>query len=278
MGGGAAQTRKSLFDGKSLAGWHTQGKGVWIVSQGAIHARNPPKDWAHLISDQAYGNGHVRIRFFNRAGNSGLYVRGSEGGSYGHKGMQVDIGAPHNDGSVMRVTDTSYAWFAEVTKAVDSGWLKPAEWNELSVDMQGNGLKTYINGKLIWSGANVSGIAATGLLALQLHSGDDNDISFKDIDLFTPSRIPYCPVPGDPAYRPGNDPDSALCRPVTLVLPGNRKAGGRFPGSAAGAGSHAALFDLRGARLPAFSAAAAPALITVSLPVSTETPMRKTAP
>ncbi|MDB5103815.1 MAG: hypothetical protein JWP91_1504 [Fibrobacteres bacterium] len=246
MGTAGAQARLSLFDGKSLAGWHTQGEGVWTVSGGAIHARNPKKDWAHLISDQTYRNGYVRFRFLNKAGNSGLYVRGAEGGNYGVKGMQVDLGAPHNDGSVMRVTDSAFAWYAEITKAADSGWLKPADWNELAVDVQESGLKTYINGRLIWSGSNLAGMAATGVLALQLHSGDDNDIAFKDLEILTPTRIPYCPVPGDPAHRPGNDPDSALCAPV-----GIRPAARLRPAASPEAAYLGSVFDLRGARLPA---------------------------
>ncbi len=266
-GTAGAQTRQALFDGKTFTGWHTEGEGVWTISEGSILARNPKKDWAHLVSNQTYQNGYVRVRFLNKAGNSGLYVRGAESGIYKVKGMQVDLGAPHKDGSVMRVTDSAYAWFAEITKAVDSGYLKMNGWNELAVDMQGSNLKTYINGKLIWSGANIAGIASTGVLALQLHSGDDNDIHFKDIEILTPTRVPYCPIPGDPANRPGNDPDSALCKPVTIrIIKNTLDASGRIsgrgwisgrtdataPGFRPAGESYYGIFDLRGARIPAF--------------------------
>ncbi|GEM_PF-2884556 len=267
-----AQTKQVLFDGKTLTGWHTQGEGVWTVADGLIHARNPKKNWAHLVTDQTYKNGYVRMRFLNQGGNSGLYVRGAESGIYGVKGMQVDIGAPHNDGSVMRVTDSTYTWFAQITKAVDSGWLKTDGWNELAVDVQGSDLRTYVNGKLIWSGTNVAGIAATGVLALQLHSGDDNDIYYKDLEVLLPTRVPHCPDPANPAYKPGNDPDSSLCKTVGLYVGETPAREGRRSGArlwitggadafgrgqsggveSNGSATDQTLFDLRGARLPAF--------------------------
>jgi hypothetical protein len=226
IGKAHSQTKEVLFDGKTLTGWHTQGTGTWSVSEGRIHAINPQKNWGHLVSEKSYKDGYVRFKFLNVVGNSGLYVRGTESGLYGVKGMQIDIGFAQ-DGSVMSVTDTNYAWLQIVTKAMDSAYLKAGEWNELAVDVQGAGIKTYINGRLIWVGTNISGIAATGILALQLHSGDNNDIYFKDIELLTPTRIPYCPNPNDVAYKPGNDPDPALCKTTgiqTLANPIASKA------------------------------------------------------
>lgn len=246
-----AQAREILFDGKTLTGWHTQGPGTWSVTEGRIHAVNPQKQWGHLVTNKTYRDGYVRMHFLNKYGNSGLYVRGAESGIYGVKGMQVDLGAPHKDGSVMRVTDSTFTWFAEITKAVDSGYLKADDWNELAVDVQGANIKTYINGKPIWSGTNVAGIATAGVLALQLHSGDDNDIYFRDLEILTPTRIPYCPTPGDPANKPGNDPDPSLCKPVGIRIAG--KSGAAALGFQPSAGTDRDIyFDLRGMRVPAF--------------------------
>lgn len=267
----SAQTRQRLFDGKSLAGWHVQGEGLWSVEDGEIQALNPKRDWAHLITDQVFKDGYVRLRFRIRSGNSGLFVRASEGGVYKVQGMQVDFGPIFEsggwrsyDGSVMRVTATDYAWFEKVGKAMDSGWTVGGAWNELAVDMQGGGLRTYVNGHLVWQQAAVPGMAASGAFALQLHSGDANDISFKDIEILLPTRIPHCPDPADPAYMAGNDPDTRLCRnPVSVITPAResaaearakartgRAASGfdRIPGFHFPLHPGARRFDLRGAR------------------------------
>lgn len=216
----AAQTgpsRQVLFDGKTLAGWHALGEAAWTVKDGAIQALNPKKKWAHLVTDRVFADGYVRVKYYNRVGNSGLYVRAAEGGAYQVKGMQVDFGTTQ-DGAVMRVTDSAWGWVELVTRASDSGWARPGQWNELAVDAQGPSLKTYINGRLVWQGANVAGIAASGRFALQLHDGDANDIAFKDIELLLPTRVPHCPVASDPAYKAGNDPDTRLCQnPVGLA-------------------------------------------------------------
>lgn len=212
-------SRQVLFDGRTLAGWHALGEASWSVQDGAIQALNPRKKWAHLVTDRAFAEGYVRVKYFNRVGNSGLYVRAAEGGAYQVKGMQVDFGTTQ-DGAVMRVTDSTWGWVELVTKASDSGWARPGQWNELAVDAQGSSLKTYINGRLVWQSASVAGMAASGRFALQLHDGDANDIAFKDIELLLPTRVPHCPVASDPAYKEGNDPDIRLCRnPVGLGRP-----------------------------------------------------------
>lgn len=217
-----AQTRQILFDGRSLDGWHALGEASWTVSGGAIQARNPGMKWAHLVTDRDFTDGYVRVKYFNRVGNSGLYVRGAEGGAYQVKGMQVDFGTTW-DGAVMRVTDSTWGWVEEVRKASDSGWAKAGQWNELAVDVQGSSLKTYINGRLVWQSAKLAGMAPSGRFALQLHDGEANDIAFKDIELLLPTRTPHCPVASDPAYTPGNDPDLRLCRnPVGLASPAHK--------------------------------------------------------
>jgi hypothetical protein len=218
-----AQTREVLFDGKTLTGWHIQGPGLWSVDSGRIHALNPTKEWGHLVTNKIYKNGYVRLKFLSKLGNSGLYVRGTQGSDFGVKGIQIDFGSDfgtRQDGAAMLVTDHAYSWYELTTKAADSGYVKTNTWNVLVVDMQGSSLKTYINGHLIWSSNVVAGMDTTGILALQLHAGGGgNDIYFKDIEVLMPTRVPYCPIPNDQAFRQGNDPDSTLCKgPVGIRI------------------------------------------------------------
>ncbi len=212
---GRAQTREVLFDGKTLTGWHVQGPGLWTVDAGRIHALNPTMQWGHLVTNKIYKNGYVRLKFQSLVGNSGLYVRGTQGSDFGVKGIQVDFGfdfGARQDGSAMLVQDHDYSWYKLLTTAIDSGYVKDKEWNVLVVDMQGTSLKTFINGHLIWSSNVVAGMDTTGILALQLHSGGNNDIYFKDVEVLLPTRVAYCPIPNDQAFRIGNDPDSTLCK------------------------------------------------------------------
>ena len=263
-----AQTRQVLFDGKTLTGWHYTGTGVWTVKDSCIHASNPPKDWGHLIWGAKIDNAYIRVKYKNIVGNTGIYVRGTEGGIYGFQGMQVDLGGINDDGSVMRVTDTSYTWFQELSKARDSGYIVINGWNELGVDVQGMTIKTYINGHLIWTGTNIPNMLASGLLSLQTHAGDDNDVYFKDIVVFTPTRMPYCPDVNDIAYTAGNDPNPSLCKGVVGIYRANHRrsaegltgwgAIGSRSGMASGAWTYrnpdlSTWFNLQGASIPAAS-------------------------
>ena len=69
----------SLFDGKTLKGWHQVGDGQWVVEDGAIVGKTATaaKLYGLLVSDKKYKNLNVRFKFKSIKGNSGFYIRGT---------------------------------------------------------------------------------------------------------------------------------------------------------------------------------------------------------
>ena len=66
----------SLFDGKTLNGWHQVGDGEWIVEDGAIvgKTQEAAKLYGLLVSDDVYRDFTVRLKFKSLKGNSGFYI------------------------------------------------------------------------------------------------------------------------------------------------------------------------------------------------------------
>ena len=79
---------KSIFDGKTLTGWHVSGKtghgtgGRWSVENGAIvGSQDRPGNGGIIITDKAYGDFEVSVEMNNDFGpDSGLFLRSTEDG------------------------------------------------------------------------------------------------------------------------------------------------------------------------------------------------------
>ena len=63
----------TLFNGKDLKGWHTQGENQWLVEAGVLKS---PKSGSNLFSDQAFTDFKLHIEFrYPKGSNSGIYLR-----------------------------------------------------------------------------------------------------------------------------------------------------------------------------------------------------------
>ena len=198
---------KSLFDGKSLAGWEGNEK-FWSVKDGAITgqttAENPTKGNTFLIwKGGQVGDFELRLKFRIVGGNSGVQYRSTDLGNYVVGGYQSDIEAGEKyigilyeekgrgilaqrgdkveitaDGKKNVVGKTGDA--AEIAASV-----KKEDWNDLVIIAKGNHLVQKLNGHTTVDVTdNQSEKAkASGILALQLHAGPPMLIQFKDIQL-----------------------------------------------------------------------------------------------
>ena len=85
---------KSLFDGKTLQGWHTIPGGEWKVEDGAIVGLSDKADPRHglLVTNKSFKDFEIQIKYKAVKGNSGLYFRAEEvGGVVGVHGFQAEI-------------------------------------------------------------------------------------------------------------------------------------------------------------------------------------------
>lgn len=178
-----AQDFKPLWDGKTLEGWHAIGKGEWKIEQGAIHGTHSKgeDDYGHLVTDRAFTNFIVRLKFKSLQGNSGLYFRTEEKGWSGVSGFQAEID-PRND--IGGLYETNGRGWVVQPKAADIGeWFKPGDWNEMRVEAIGTRVAVYINGKLASQVRKDIRGRTHGRLALQLHGDQQVDVWFKDLEI-----------------------------------------------------------------------------------------------
>jgi CubicO group peptidase (beta-lactamase class C family) len=230
-----AQPWVSLFNGKDLSGWRVQCQPkdretvFWSVDDGAILCDSIGRknhNYVWLVSDEEFADFELRLKFQaypDSPGNSGLQFRSrfddSISGGWMH-GPQVDIHPPKamswRTGLIYDETREERRW---VSPSLPDAHMEPEfepprhvfkyagdGWNELTLICRGTHVRTIVNGivRTDWQAAGVldnpahrqHNVGNAGHFALQLHSGDELKIRFKDIQVKT---LPAAPRPIIPA-------------------------------------------------------------------------------
>ena len=204
----------SLFDGKSLQGWHPSAKtghsrasknqsaGKWIVQDGAIiGSQDIPGNGGIIITDEQFGDFEVALEMNNDFGpDSGLFLRSTEDG----KAWQATIDY-HSGGNLMgiygeglqakpSVRNYSFGATSEIITlntnsptplpVLPQSWKhfwRHGQWNELRARIVSNPphITTWINGVKImeWRETEVRHPAKGGI-ALQVHGGGNHTNAF----------------------------------------------------------------------------------------------------
>ncbi|MCP4785443.1 MAG: DUF1080 domain-containing protein [Fuerstiella sp.] len=176
------EKKKSLSDGRTLAGWHAVGEGTWTVEDGAFVGRaDQTKLYGLLVSDETYSNFTVSYKFKCISGDSGFYIRTIIKKPEKAHGLQVQVG---RTGSGVGGVYESYgrAWLDRPTAEEEETFLKDKDWNEMKIDARGGNIVVHVNGVKTAELKDDPG-RAQGHFALQMHAGDIVRVMFKDVQI-----------------------------------------------------------------------------------------------
>src|SRR5687767_12163083 len=199
----------TIFDGKSLQGWHVSAKtghsrasknqsgGKWVIENGAVvGSQDIPGNGGIIITDEKFGDFEIVLEMNNDFGpDSGLFLRSTEDG----KCYQALIDF-HKGGSLMGIYGEGLGgkphlrFFSfldspsEITLHPDrtpspmpvdaEGWKKlwkAGQWNELRARMTGGDkptMTTWINGVKIMNWTETEArLPVKGSIGVQVHGG-----------------------------------------------------------------------------------------------------------
>ncbi|MGE5645404.1 MAG: DUF1080 domain-containing protein [Acidobacteriota bacterium] len=209
---------ESLFDGKTLKGWHVSAKPAdaaktfWQVRDGAITCDSLGRkdhDYVWLVSDGEYAGFDLRLKvrgFPQSPGNSGVQVRSRyDDAAFWMDGPQIDVHppAPWRTGLIYDETRGVQHWIfptlpdwniAPAQGPARWDWREDA-WNDLQIVCRGTRITTKLNalpaadfdgrGVLDDATHRKHNVGLKGHIAFQLHSSDELLISYKDIEITT---------------------------------------------------------------------------------------------
>ena len=173
----------SLFDGKTLQGWHALPGGSWQVENGIILGTSSKTETRHgiLLTDSRYKDFTLRFKYQILQGNSGLYFRVDPvDNEVAVNGFQADIDVSKDAGGLYETGGR--AWVMQPDPAEVKKYFLPGQWNEMTITAQGRHIIVFVNGYKTAELHDDPG-RLDGHIGLQLHGGMDMNVRFKDIQI-----------------------------------------------------------------------------------------------
>ena len=166
----------SLFDGKTLDGWHLMNGAKFVVEDGVMK-HNQGNGW--LRSDKEYADYILRLefRFLKAKQDGGVFLRaGMEGKDWPDRKYEVQV---ENTRRMATIFNAKNDLNVELTRKV----LKPdGEWNEYDIKVVGPKIEVRLNGELV-STTNSATALKRGYIGLQGENGAHEYRNFRIKDL-----------------------------------------------------------------------------------------------
>ena len=175
---------ESLFNGADLTGWNKVGNEKWVVEDGVIHGVGITEEYGYLTTEKSYKDFHLSLRFKCEAdGNSGVYLHTKFEGDtpkiIAGRQIEIDRTIGNHTGGIYGDGKGWIVWPAPELETV----IRPNDWNDLLIMVEGNRYRSYLNGVEMIDFTYPSPNSTEGVIALQLHSGGEGRMRFKDIFL-----------------------------------------------------------------------------------------------
>ena len=139
----------------------------------------PDEEYGYLGTEKQYKDFELTLEFKQGAdGNSGVFFRSSIEGTK-ISGWQAEVAPPGgNTGGIYE----SYGrgWLIEPDPELDK-YLKFGEWNTMKVRVKEALVETWLNGQKMIELKDEKIGQATGIIALQIHSGGGIKVQWKNL-------------------------------------------------------------------------------------------------
>ena len=172
----------SLFNGTDLSGWNIHGTEKWYVENGDLVCESGPEnEYGYLSTEKFYDDFIITLEFKQVSnGNSGVFFRSTLEGTK-ISGWQVEV-APPGDNTGGIYESYGRGWLIKPSEKKDKH-LKYGEWNFMKIMVKGDNVKTWLNGIEMVNFEDEKIGEGKGSIALQIHSGGDLKILWRNIKL-----------------------------------------------------------------------------------------------
>jgi len=172
-----------LFNGKDLSRWKNNGAEKWVVENGEIVGESTAAKYGYLTTEKTYRDFLLRVRFkCDGTGNYGVFLRSRiiGEGEYGPdiEGTQVEVDPERDTGGIYE--SGGRGWIAQSSQE-SARAIKPRDWNELEIAIEGKHVVTRLNGVQIVDYYDPAPRFMDGVIGLQLHTGGGAKVHWKDI-------------------------------------------------------------------------------------------------
>lgn len=175
----------SLFNGKDLKGWEIYGTEKWYVKDGLLVCESgPEKKYGYLATREYYDNFDLTLEFKQEAdGNSGVFFRSFIEPDVKINGWQVEV-APKGKDTGGIYESYGRGWLVQIPEDKELV-LKEGDWNTMRIKVEGDNVKTWLNGVEMVDLTDAKIGKAQGRIALQIHDGGGIKVLWRNFKLKT---------------------------------------------------------------------------------------------
>lgn len=172
-----------LYNGTDITGWNNVGTQQWVsVGDGVLQGKAVNKEYGYLETGKDYKDFTLSLRFkCVGTGNSGVYfhTRFKPGTADVSQGAQfeIDCNIGRHTGGVYGFGRAWIVWPSPDKETV----VRQNDWNDMTVTVIGNRYISMLNGVEMIDFTDPRAPFLDGTIALQLHSGGEGHMLFKDI-------------------------------------------------------------------------------------------------
>lgn len=175
-----------LFNGTDLTGW-TGDPALWSVEEGQIVGstmENKIEKNSFLSTEKSYSDFvlKVKVKLINH--NSGVQFRSKQLENFAVAGYQADVAEQTYFGMLyeeqLRGILPYWKAYTDDERSAVFAAAKLDDWNEYEITCNGDHVKIVLNGYTTLDFNDPEG-AKSGIIALQLHTGPDMKVFYKDL-------------------------------------------------------------------------------------------------
>jgi hypothetical protein len=171
-----------LFNGKDLSGWKPHGAERWLVDNGEILGETLTREYGYLSTDKTYRDFELTAKFkAEGAGNSGIFYHSTLSGT-DIAGVQAEVDPRAGMHTAGLYEAAGRGWLIKPEAAAEKA-LRIGDWNDMRIVVRGPHVRTWVNGVPAVDYVDPEPKYTDGVIALQLHSGGEGRMRFKDIQL-----------------------------------------------------------------------------------------------
>lgn len=177
----------SLFNGKDLTGWEAFGCiEASVDKDGNLVTENgEAKQYGYLGTREYYKDFDLTVEFKQEAnGNSGLFFHSFVHGGFESNvvnGWQCEVAPKGNDTGAI-YESYGRGWLIQIPDEKEN-ILKEGEWNTLRIRVEGDNVKTWLNGEAMIDINDPVFGASTGRIMLQIHDYNVIKVLWRNLNL-----------------------------------------------------------------------------------------------
>lgn len=175
---------KSLFNGKDLEGWELFGcMNMYVNAEGNLVTENgKEQEYGYLGTREYYKDFDLSVQFKQVSnGNSGLFFHSFVTDYNIVNGWQCEV-APQGCDTAGIYESYGRGWLVQIPDEKET-ILKPGEWNDLRLRVEGDHVQTWLNGEPMIDINDECFAKSTGRIMLQVHDGCDIVVLWRNFML-----------------------------------------------------------------------------------------------